>query len=296
MTTDSQRSDALASVTVPPLWPLSTDHYFQFANTKGAIFGWQSKGFHIRRIGGVRAKTVGQFPLTSVGWEKCWETLQGDFPQLAQEVSQRVLLEQGRTQVQRERLAREDESRSLLQSMEMLTSLPNCILLGGHGYSENLRPRTVLDLYLTADDLWASTAGRAAPVIRCAYEETTEVEFSGPGIVTRGGGFIGGGFGAKGALEGMAVAAVLNSITTKSEIRSVIRWEAESLEAFFFTDAATPSDLRIKFSPVLARVRRPTSQAPIEDDSLAKLERLAKLHQEGSLTDEEFSAFKRKMI
>ena len=29
-----------------------------------------------------------------------------------------------------------------------------------------------------------------------------------------------------GAAEGMAIAAILNGITTKSEIRSIIRWES----------------------------------------------------------------------
>ena len=42
------------------------------------------------------------------------------------------------------------------------------------------------------------------------------LEIGGPGLVKTGGGFVGGGFGARGAIEGMAIAAVLNGLTTRT--------------------------------------------------------------------------------
>ena len=134
--------------------------------------------------------------------------------------------------------------------------------------------------------------------MRCPYSQSIAIEFSGPGKITKGGGFIGGGFGLKGAAEGMAIAAVLNSITTTSEIRSVIRWEAQTMEAFFFTSTATPGDLRIQFSSVIGRIKNSAEPAvvPEKEDALDRLERLARLHREGSLTDEEFSAMKRQLL
>ena len=69
------------------------------------------------------------------------------------------------------------------------------------------------------------------------------------------------------------------------------------MEAFFFTDHATPGDLRIQFSSVLSRVKG-SAELPVrsEEDPLERLERLARLHQGGSLTDEEFSTMKRQII
>jgi hypothetical protein len=47
--------------------------------------------------------------------------------------------------------------------------------------------------------------------------------------VKSGGGFIGGGFGAAGAVEGMAIAAVLNALTTQSGL--LTREEFDRLKA-----------------------------------------------------------------
>jgi hypothetical protein len=281
---------------LPPLWPVPSDYHMQYAVAGGVSFSWNSAGYNINKSTALRTKTLTGFPLTQEGWEQCWSTLQRDYPQLATAVKarsndrQKSLERLGRLQAQ------EGPFRTELLGLEMLTSIPKVILLGGHGYSQDVAPKTRMDLYLTSDGLWATQAGRATPLIRCSYSEVNAVDFSGPGKITRGGGFIGGGFGLKGAAEGMAIAAVLNSITTKSEIRSIIRWEARSLEAFFFTDTATPGDLRIQFSPVLGRIKQSTPSEVSSADPLDRLERLAKMHQDGSLTDEEFSTMKRRLI
>ena len=122
-----------------------------------------------------------------------------------------------------------------LRSLKLLKSLANCVLLGGHGYGETLQPGARMDLYFTAEGLWATQKGWSTPVIKSPYLDAIAIEFEGPGRITKGGGYWGGGFGLKGAAEGMAIAAILNGITTKSEIRSIIRWESWSMEAFFFT-------------------------------------------------------------
>ena len=85
-------------------------------------------------------------------------------------------------------------------------------------------------------------------------------------------------------------------MTTKSEIRSVIRWEARALEAFFFTDTATPGDLRIQLSTVLGQIKQSAPAVVDSVDPLDWLERLAKMHQDGSLTNEEFATLKRRLI
>jgi hypothetical protein len=172
--------------------------------------------------------------------------------------------------------------------------LTNCVLLGGHGYGEVLKPGVSVDLYFTAEGLWATQKGRNAPVITSPYSDAIAIEFDGPGRITKGGGYIGGGLGLIGAAEGVAIATILNGITRKSEIRSIIRWESRSMEAFFFTDSATPGDLRIAFSPVRSRMNQ--FGTVVNDDPLDRLERLVKLHREGSLTDQEFAEMKARII
>jgi hypothetical protein len=223
-------------------------------------------------------------PLTQEGWTQCWRVLRSDYPELAHAVEERARQRQKSLERSAHFRAHEETFRTELLSIDTLTSIPKVILLGGHGYSSDVAARTRMDLYFTTEGLWATRAGTATPVIRSPYSEVNAVDFSGPGKVTRGGGFIGGGFGLQGAAEGMAIAAVLNSISTKSEIRSLIRWEANALEAFFFTDIATPGDLRIQFSAVLGRIKQSTPATVESVDPLDQLERLAKMHRDGSLT------------
>jgi hypothetical protein len=128
------------------------------------------------------------------------------------------------------------------------------------------------------------------------------MDFSGPGRVEKGGRFIGGGFGFKGAVEGMIVASVLNSLTRRSEIQSCIRWEARDLEVFLFTSTATPAELRVKLSPALARIARepsPTEPRPAiagPADRLSKIERLGSLYKDGLISEDEFSLLKREVL
>jgi hypothetical protein len=281
---------------LPPLWPVPSDYHMQYAVAGGVSFSWNSKGYCNNKSTALRTKTLNQLPLTQEGWERCWSTLQRDHPELAKAVEERARKRQKSLERLTHLRAHEETFRTELLGIDVLTSIPKVILLGGHGYSPDVGPRTRMDLYFTPEGLWATRAGTATPVIQCSFSEVNAVEFSGPGKITRGGGFIGGGFGLKGAAEGMAIAAVLNSVTTKSEIRSVIRWEARALEAFFFTDTATPGDLRIQLSAVLGQIKQSAPAVVDSVDPLDWLERLAKMHQDESLTNEEFATLKRRLI
>lgn len=68
------------------------------------------------------------------------------------------------------------------------------------------------------------------------------------------------------------------------------------MEAFFFTDTATPGDLRIQLSTVLGQIKQSAPAVVDSVDPLDWLERLAKMHQDGSLTNEEFATLKRRLI
>jgi len=133
-------------------------------------------------------------------------------------------------------------------------------------------------------------------VITFGYDTVRDLELSGPGVVQRGGGFVGGGFGLKGAVEGMALAGILNAVTTKTSIKTVIRLETTEEEYFFFYDRATPEQLRILLSPVFTRIAQAQAKPPLEqldmhsNDILNRLERLGALRAAGVLEEDEFRA------
>jgi hypothetical protein len=288
----NDKSESLMKTEAPTLtWPLPQAHYASFARHGPLNIGWDKDGFHIYQVGVVRTKTLSRFPLTPEGWQGCWSLMTRQYPELAAAVGQRRAEAIAVTK-EREHAA---EARTALRNAGVLVLLPGCFLLGGHGFDAGLAPGARLDLYFTSEGLWATHPGHATPLIESPYAEATALDFSGPGRVTKGGGFIGGGFGLTGAAEGMLVASALNSLTTKSEIRSIIRWEAESLEAFFFTSEATPGDLRIKFSPVLSKIRPVTETEP-EPDRISQLERLASLYERRVITDEEFVLLKKDIL
>jgi hypothetical protein len=278
----------------PALWPTHVAHFAHFAQSGDIVFDWDPGGYRIFRWGSFKNKVFARFPMTEEGWVQCWSALQTDYPDLAAAVIEQIQLEQNK--VRRRDL--EQQFRDELLAAQTLTSVSRVVLLGGHGFGDELQPRASMDLYFTTEGLWATRASRATPVMKYPYAEMVALDFDGPGRITRGGGFIGGGFGLLGAVEGMAIAAVLNSLTTRSEIESLIRVEAPAMEAFFFTDTATPRDLRIQFSGVLGRIKRGSLDTVTgrEEDPLDRLERLAALHRQGSLTDDEFAAMKRQLI
>jgi hypothetical protein len=77
-------------------------------------------------------------------------------------------------------------------------------------------------------EAWITLSSSLVPLLRIPYSAIDDLEFSGPGKVTTGGGFIGGGFGLSGAAKGMIAASVLNALTTKTKIHTMIRCECSS--------------------------------------------------------------------
>jgi len=87
------------------------------------------------------------------------------------------------------------------------------------------------------------------------YAEILELLIGGPGAVTTGGSFIGGGFGVAGALEGIAVATVLNLLTTRTRLFTIMQFSTHRGEVFLHYGALEPGALRIALSSVLTRLR-----------------------------------------
>lgn len=87
------------------------------------------------------------------------------------------------------------------------------------------------------------------------YAEILEFNIYGPGKIVSGGGFVGGGYGAEGALLGIAASAILNAATTKSAIQTFISVITLKGELHFLCKSHEPYILRIGLSRVYAIMR-----------------------------------------
>jgi len=131
-------------------------------------------------------------------------------------------------------------------------------------------------------------------------------EIGGPGLVRSGGGFSGGGFGLGGAIEGMAIAAVLNAMTTRTSITTIMRIQGTGCELFLLDSRLTPDRLRIEMSRTLGVIRaaradeaaaRPAPEArPVSVSPVEELAKLAAMLEKGLLTREEFDLMKAKIL
>jgi hypothetical protein len=160
---------------------------------------------------------------------------------------------------------------------------------------------------LFLEDRLVVSAHRQAKVLtEVPYSQVEDVEIGGPGLVKTGGRFVGGGFGVSGAVEGMAIAAVLNTLTTRTSIKTVMRIQGTSCELFLLHTRLTPEQLRIAMSRPLGAVRsaRATQatggtqhEAPVAAPSpVQELTKLADMLEKGLLTREEFDLMKAKLL
>ena len=167
--------------------------------------------------------------------------------------------------------------------------LKGCTLLPGSYCRLPTGPGVVLTF--DADEVAVQVSNLAIRPIRIPYVEIVSLNITGPGQVTSGGGFIGGGFGATGALEGMALSAMLNAATTKTSIDTFIEILTLSTEMFFHWDGSGPAALRMFLSPVFIRLRQLDLRTALE-----QMERLAALRARNMLTEEEFAQLKALVI
>lgn len=146
-------------------------------------------------------------------------------------------------------------------------------------------------------------AGR--PLVEVPYGEVAAVDVGGPSLTKTGGGFIGGGFGVVGAAEGMAIAGVLNALTTCVKIKTVLRIEAAQPELYFVNTQVEPEALRIGLSRALGAIRQAKSAAtnadggedrPYQKSAAERLVEVTRLHDDGLLTDEEYQAKRTEII
>jgi Short C-terminal domain len=141
-------------------------------------------------------------------------------------------------------------------------------------------------------------------VIRYVPGDLLSVDVGGPGIVQPGGGFIGGGFGFAGAVEGMAVAAALNKLTRRTKINNVVAIVARESAFVLYNSTFNPSSLEMAFVPIKSAIsqvqaRQSAGTAPSPPMQLSKydqLKQLGELRASGLLTEAEFESEKAKLL
>lgn len=129
------------------------------------------------------------------------------------------------------------------------------------------------------------------------YSDVTALQVSGSTTETSAG-LWGGGFGVVGAAEGILAAAVINSLTHRTKVFTVLRIVTRSAEYVFSSTKADSSRLQMELTPVQVRIRSAqTAGLPPTRTSVAdELVKLAKLRDDGALTDAEFARAKARLL
>jgi hypothetical protein len=257
--------------------------------------GWQSRPpaeggpsfVVIRRIAMRGLKVIESFPMTEDGWAAAWHSLVEQNPAAT---TPRV-----RAQLRARKLDADTD-----------TILRDVLFLGGYVPGSPIRPGERYDVRFMADQFQVFAIGSPTLLAAVPYSHVEDVEIGGPGLIQTGGGFVGGGFGVNGALEGMALASVLNALTTRTSIKTVLRVQGTGCELFLLHTALTPEQLRMGMSRPLGAIRSARAAAvaggvqhgvgvlsPSPADELSKL---ADMLEKGLLTRQEFNAMKARLI
>ena len=165
--------------------------------------------------------------------------------------------------------------------------------VGGYGWTVSVAGRQVT-VAISTEEL-VMLGSDVASLLRIPLSELHRLEMSG-GETTSGGGFVGGGFGLEGAAQGMIVAGILNRLTTKTDVNTLVYVAAHGGEAILHHGTHTPESLRILLSPAFGALSARRHSAEVTTaglrgiDPIERLERLVRLREAGELTDQEYQA------
>ena len=260
------------------------------------------------RIGGLKAQE--RFPLTEEGWDRAWLALVSLSPPNAAAAAAVI---RARPADDRDPAARAAQAALAALDARSLASLPDVAFLGGYAPEDGMVTGGRYDLRFL-DDRQIESPNRLPDILtELPYRDIAELEIGGPGVVKKGGGYLGsgsdtvnalvsGGAGTVRALEGMAIGAVLNALTTRTTITTVVRVQASDSELFLLETKLAPEQLRMRLSRPLGAIRAarataasgsPASPAAPPVEELAKL---ASMLASGLLTREEFETLKARLL
>lgn len=273
--------------------------------------GWQDwpddeggPGFALVRrtpLGGLKVQE--RFSFDDEGWAQAWRKL----VRVDGDCAERTLVALAERRALRRREERQSEERRLLDS-ETITRLLQATFLGGYSQGSELAAGDKCSLRFMRDQLAVFSIASQLQLVSMDYRNIEDIEIGGPGVIKKGGGFTGGSIsgptGVLGAVETRAMAAVLNALTTRTKIKTVLRLQAVNAELFFLNTEVEPSDLRIQLSYVLGSIRQIRAAAEnrsrdtpaVTESAAQELGKLAALLDSGLLTREEFDALKAQII
>ena len=188
-----------------------------------------------------------------------------------------------------------------LEARPALPALPerhitHLTVVGGFGWE--LQPGATISLGMKDDVLMLQ--GHSSTTV--PYSDLLDIEIAG-GATTRGTRIIGGGFGLSGALEGMLIAGLINSLTRRTTINSFVRISSTTGEIALHHGSLLPAQLREQLAPAVhavtlkrSQANNPAPQPEASPDPVAQLERLAALKAQGMLSEEEFAAAKNRLL
>lgn len=271
--------------------------------------GWQDAKkegpcFTVARRGVMGDKILDRFPLTEDGWARAWAALVKLDAGAAQEVAKTL----GEWRAAQATKMAETERQAEVTKLEAraLGSLRGMAYLGGYVPEPAITPGWLYDVLFLEDRLVVLAHRQAKVLAEVPYAQVEDVAIGGPPLVKTGGGFVGGGFGVGGAVEGMAIAAVLNALTTRTSVRTIVRIQGTTCELFLLHTKLAPEQLRVAMSRPLSAIRsmQATQAArgaehavPVAAPSpVQELTMLAGMLERGLLTREEFDLMKAKLI
>lgn len=168
--------------------------------------------------------------------------------------------------------------------------LVKCTFLGGSGV-KSLVTGSDCQVAFAKDAVSIVSGGKRIDI---KFSQLTALKIEGPGRVTTNAGVMGGGFGLEGAALGIAAAALLNTLTTKTTTNTILYLAWPGAELFLHTSDYSTDQARLVLSHAF------TAPQSVKDngnsDLASQLERLASLRNSGALTDEEYSLAKSKLI
>jgi hypothetical protein len=174
--------------------------------------------------------------------------------------------------------------------------LDGVTLLGGFGYP--LIQNSLCGLEFKELEVAITGQGATgAEVVSISYSELTDLSVGGAGKIREGGGFVGGGFGLEGFAIGATVAGLLNAMTTKHRIETLVGLQTERGELVFLCTTMEPSALELSLSRVRSFTRKRSGGLPSREAGVAEeLSKLADLVERGFLDREEFDRVKGRLL
>jgi hypothetical protein len=118
--------------------------------------------------------------------------------------------------------------------------------------------------------------GNESNQLRLNYSDVTSLQITGRGelVTTSGGGWMGGGFGARGIIEGVALSTVLNKLTTTKthHIETIVNLNWNSGSVTLLNTSLPPGQWASLLSSVVQRIeahQQPPLNAKVQDQPAA---------------------------